>query len=92
MSKPTTPVPQIERSTAGLREAMFATLDDLRAGRCDARHAKAVADLGKTIVTTVAVQLAYEKARLESKVPAILPEMRLVPALPAAKKHDAEGG
>lgn len=73
----------VARTTAGLRDVLFDTIDKLRAGEIEVEEASAIANLSKVIVQSVSVQLAYERARLANEVPAVLPEMRLTPALPA---------
>lgn len=71
----------INRTAAGLRESLFDMLEKLKSGRIDAITAKTFAVLSMTILKSVEVQIDYERLRLESKVPAHLPEMKLVPPL-----------
>ena len=75
-----------ERSAASLRDTLFQTIDDLRAGKIDVAHANAVTKAAEAIVKSVDMQIAFERLRIESKVPAMLPAMHLVPKLPRAEK------
>jgi len=66
---------------AGLRDTLFDTIDQLRDGSIDVSTAKSVAVLAQTILNSAAIQMQYEKMRLESEVPSTLPEMPLTPKL-----------
>lgn len=72
----------IDRSMDGLREALFDALDQLRAGTIDHIQARAISGVAMTIIKSAEVQIEYEQARLESKVPKNLPAMPLTPLLP----------
>lgn len=72
-----------DRTTAGLRDVLFQAIDDLRSGVIDDKKARSIAALSREIIASVEAQVAYEKLRLDSKVPGTLPEMALVPRIPA---------
>ncbi len=57
-----------ERTSAGLRDALFEVLDDLRNGDIEPSGAKAVAGLAREICSTVKLEL--EVARLREVNPA----------------------
>lgn len=80
----------VDRSMMGLRDALFDALDDLRAGRIDKSQAMAVTATAATIIKSVDTQLAYERARLESKIPANLTELPLNRRLPRRATVDTE--
>ena len=42
-----------------LRESLFATLADLRAGKIDLEQAKAINDVGKTLIDSAKVEVDY---------------------------------
>lgn len=44
---------------SALRAELFATLRDLRAGRCDAGTARAVNDIAGTLIDSARVEIAY---------------------------------
>lgn len=71
----------VERSAAGLRDVLFGAIEDLRAGRIDVAQANAISKAAETIIKSVDSQIDYERLRLDSKVPANLPNMPLVPRL-----------
>jgi uncharacterized membrane protein YkvI len=70
-----------DRSMDGLRETLFDALDKLRAGKMDYRSANAIAGLASTLIKTVEVQMTWEKLKLDSKVPANMPTMPLIPKI-----------
>lgn len=72
-------IKKIERTMSGLRDAVFETMEETLAGNQPVEVAKAVGGLAQVIINSVKVQMEYEKMRLESEVPANLPEMRLLP-------------
>lgn len=69
----------IIRSSAGLRDALFDELDNLRSGKTNATAANATAKLAATIVATVEMEM--EVHRVMSKLPAL----ENAPALPSLK-------
>ena len=81
-----------DRTTAGLHDALFQAIDDLRTGAIDEKRANAISNLARAVIESVEVQVAYEKLRLDSKVPANLPEMALVPKLVATTPVPNERG
>lgn len=66
---------------SGLRDMLFETLDKLQAGKMEPGHAKTVAHLAQTILNSAQVQMEFEKLRLESVIPGVLPSMPLVPQI-----------
>lgn len=72
---------KIERTMSGLRDAMFETLEEVKARVIDPDVGKTCGLLGKVIIDSVRVQMDYERMRLDSEVPAVLPEMKLLPPL-----------
>lgn len=67
-----------ERTSAGLRDALFDTLDDLRSGKTSPRAAAAVAGLAGQIVNVTRLELHYTRF-VGQKDPAAAPHE--VPAL-----------
>lgn len=70
----------VVRSSAGLRDALFDELDDLRSGKTNPTKANAVSKLAGSIIQTVEMEL--EVHRIMSKVdakqpPAELPSFQL---------------
>lgn len=62
------PVALAERTSAGLRCALFDELDGLREGRINATRANAVAKLATTIVETVRMELDVAKYAERNKL------------------------
>ena len=56
---------KIERSSAGLREALFLAIEDLRAGNIEAADGKAIAAMAREICNTVALEIEVAKLRTE---------------------------
>lgn len=69
----------VERTMAGLRQALFETLEDLRAGKVKAQDATAIVGVANAVLKTVSVQLQFEKLKNEQKAPVRLAAMPLVP-------------
>jgi hypothetical protein len=67
----------IDRTAAGLRERLFQALEELRDGKIDGKQAAATAQLAQTIIKSIEVQMVFEKQRLASELPSILPPMKL---------------
>ena len=61
-----TMIPKSKRNIAGLREALFETLDELRAGTTDAPKARAVVCVAQVIINSVQVQMGLERAKRSS--------------------------
>lgn len=57
----------IDRSASGLRDVLFGTIEDLRAGRLDVAKANAIAKTAETILKSVETQIAFERLRMDSK-------------------------
>lgn len=73
----------IERTTDGLRNALFEELDNLRAGKTTAQRASAVARLAAGIVSSTKLDLDYQRfaksVETESgKKSASVPSLKLV--------------
>jgi len=62
------PAALAERTSAGLRSALFDELDGLREGRINATRANAVAKLATTIVETVRMELDVAKYAERNKL------------------------
>lgn len=56
---------KIDRTSAGLREALFTSMEQLRAGDIEAMDAKAMASLAREIVNTVRLEIEVQRLRLE---------------------------
>lgn len=69
------------RTLAGLRESLFEAIDALREGSIDKETARAIAELGKGIITSASLQLDYEKAWHDKKISERLRAVELVPEL-----------
>ena len=87
---------KISRTTAGLRDALFDQLERLRDRKIDADEAKAFSEVARTIVSTVEVQLEFERMKLAWTAPQHLSQMNLIPPLdvallPAEDEKDKEG-
>ena len=55
------PARRYERSTSGLRDMLFDTIDDVRAGRIKASEASQIASVAKTIVMTADLELRVQR-------------------------------
>ena len=75
---------QIERSTDGLRVALFEELDALRAGKTTAQKSSALARLAATIVSTTKLDIEYQ--RFAKGIDEELPATATIPALRLNKK------
>lgn len=75
---------EVERSSKGLRDVLFQTIDDLRAKRIDASDAKSIALLASTVIDSVHMEIAV--AKLRSDYPG---DTKLV--VPPPLKLDAKG-
>jgi hypothetical protein len=49
------------RTTAGLRDALFAELDSLRSGEGDPQRAQAVANIAKQIINVAKVEIDFHR-------------------------------
>lgn len=61
MTKPTVTMPNIVRTSAGLRDALFDELDRMRKGDTNATNANAVARLADQICNTVHMELEVHR-------------------------------
>ena len=68
------------KTITDLREEMFATLADLRAGKIDVAQAKAVSDLGQTIINSAKAELDFMRHTGKTGT-------GFVPALEAPDEH-----
>lgn len=59
---------KVERTTAGLRNALFDELEALRSGESDPPKSRATALLANTILTSVQVEVEFHKYLLERDV------------------------
>lgn len=72
---------KMERTAAGLRDALFDQLERLRDRTCDSEEAKAFALLANGIIGSVEVQLKFEEMKVKGTIPQHLTEMNLIPPL-----------
>lgn len=56
---------KIERTSAGLRDALFDTMENLLNGEIEANEAKAMAVVAREIVNTVRLEVDVQKLRAE---------------------------
>lgn len=75
-----------DRTMAGLRDSLFDVMEKLQAGQIEDSTAKTYAALAMTAIKSVEVQIEYERLKLGSEVPAVLPEMKLTPPLKAVNE------
>lgn len=78
------------KTIADLRETLFQALDDVRSGKLDLDKARAINDIGKTIVDTAKVEVAYIKVVGEGES-AFLPKQNTPPKLPATPPGNGIG-
>lgn len=55
------PVPPVERTSAGLRNALFDALDALRNGSMNANNANAVAKIADGVIATVKMEMEVQR-------------------------------
>ena len=67
--------PSAGRTSAGLRDVLFDTIDDLRCGVIEPAQAKAVAQLSQAICETVALEIQAVKLRPENSRTGLSPLM-----------------
>lgn len=61
-------IDKVERTSAGLRDALFDELDELRNGRSDPGRANAVAKLATSVIATVTMEMdvqAHNETRMK---------------------------
>ena len=59
----------MSRNISDLREAMFDTLADLRAGKITVEQAKAISDVGQVIINSAKVEVDYIRANNGGETP-----------------------
>lgn len=59
--KPPTPLPPVERTAEGVRDALFDELNSLRAGEATTSHARAVANIARLIIESARLELHHIK-------------------------------
>jgi hypothetical protein len=59
--KPTDTLPEVIRTSQGLRDALFDELDSLRGGKSNPQKASAVAKISMQIVNTVRLEIDHHK-------------------------------
>lgn len=57
-----------------LRQALFATLNDVRAGTLDAKQAKAISDIGQVIVNSAKAEIDFLRLRPNLNGTGFIPE------------------
>lgn len=60
------PLPPVERTAEGLRDALFDELNLLRTGNATTAHARAVANLCRLIIETARLEYAHVNALIEA--------------------------
>jgi hypothetical protein len=78
--------PKIERTSAGLREALFDAMEKLRQGDIEAGDAKAFASLAREVCHTVSLEIEVQKLRAQYPSDAKLVVPRPLPL--GSEKHD----
>ena len=89
MSDETQKITRIDRSAAGLTDAMFAAIDKLNAGVINADECRAIAQAGRTVVGMARVELDYQKLANtagKSMSSAVLPDIGAAKQLGHAEK------
>ncbi len=76
-SPPSRPAAETTRTSAGLRDTLFDTMEALMTGRIEAGDAKAVATLASAICKTVELEMEAEKLRRSSDSASPLSALRL---------------
>ena len=72
MAKPNNSMPSVNRTSAGLRDAIFDELDAIRNGSSNPTRANAVAKLAGSIVETVRMEIEVQKyAQQSAKAPQV---------------------
>ena len=71
----------IPRTMAGLRDALFDTLEKLRDGDMLATDAREMASVARVIIESVEVQVTFEQGKAQDKLPQHLPDMHVVPPI-----------
>lgn len=56
---------KVDRTSAGLRDALFDAMEQLQNGEIEANEAKAMASLAREICNTVQLELNVQRARME---------------------------
>lgn len=59
----------MSRNISDLREAMFDTLADLKAGKITVEQAKAISDVGQVIINSAKVEVDYIRANNGGETP-----------------------
>lgn len=70
------------KTIADLRETLFDTIEAVRSGKLDLDKARAINDLGKTIVETAKVEVTYIEVMGEGESAFLPPKTGRQPALP----------
>jgi hypothetical protein len=79
-------MPNVSRTSSGLRDALFDELDDLRNGRTNPTKANAVSKIASSIISTVEMEL--EVHRIMSKADASAVPAASLPSFALGAKHD----
>jgi hypothetical protein len=83
----------MSRNISDLREAMFDTLADLRAGKITVEQAKAVSDVGQVIINSAKVEVDYIRANNGGETPFLesTGNDNLPPGLVSVTRHRLAG-
>lgn len=85
------PTRVIQRSGAGLRDAMFDVLERVRDGRMDKAEAMAMANVARVIIESAELQMEFDANVKDDTLPPTMGDMPMVPALPHSENGD-DGG
>lgn len=83
---------KIERTSAGLRDALFDAIENLREGNIEAADGKAIAALSQQICNTVSLEIEVAKLRTQYPEGAKLVVPSPLPLGIPASKLPGEGG
>lgn len=78
------PTRVIQRSGAGLRDAMFEVLERVRDGHMDKAEAMAMANVARVIIESAELQMEFDANVKDNTLPPTMGDMPMVPALPNA--------
>ncbi|CAM4091416.1 hypothetical protein BOTU111921_11245 [Bordetella tumbae] len=82
----------MSRNISDLREAMFDTLADLRAGKITVEQAKAISDVGQVIINSAKVEVDYIRANNGGHESPFLKEKEdLPPGVTGIRQHRIAG-
>lgn len=83
----------MSRNISDLREAMFDTLAELKAGKITVEQAKAISDVGQVIINSAKVEVDYIRANNGGETPFLKSagDDNLPPGVVAVRRHRLAG-